>query len=117
VVVFWGGGARGVRVGMGGGPSHALTHVLFALEVVAIVLMMWQAPTLANLPLSRHTAAFTFPADVAARSVIIYASFVLDSSGPQSTSSLLSPPSFLYTRNVSHLSLHIHMKLGVGVLL
>jgi len=77
---------------MGGGASDALTHVLFGLEVVAIGLMMWQAPTLANLPLSRHTPAFTFPADVAARSVILYTSIVLDTSGPPPTSHLSSPP-------------------------
>ena len=98
---------------MGGGAQDALTHVLFALEVVAIGLMMWQAPTLANLPLSRHTAAFTFPADVAARSVLVYPSLVLDTSGPSSLLPPLLPP----TSPLEILSLNIHVNVGAGLLL
>ena len=98
---------------MGGGASDALTHVLLGVEVAAIGLMMWQAPTLANLPLSRHTPAFTFPADVAARSVIVYTSLVLDTSGPISHLPPLLPP----TSPLEILSLHIHVNVGVGLLL
>jgi hypothetical protein len=98
---------------MGGGASDALTHVLFGLEVVAIGLMIWQAATLANLPLSRHTPAFTFPADVAARSVIVYTSLVLDTSG----SSFHLPPLLPPTSPLEILSLHVHVNVGTGLLL
>jgi tellurite resistance protein TehA-like permease len=60
-------------IALGGHQGHTLTHFLFLAEIVCLALVAVRLPTLAAMPFSPQQAAFTFPADVAAKSFILYA--------------------------------------------
>jgi exfoliative toxin A/B len=68
-------------IAMGGHQGHTLTHFLFLVEVVCIILVLIRLPALASLPFSPQQAAFTFPSDVAAKSFILYAHLYQSTSG------------------------------------
>eukprot|EP00286_Rhodomonas_abbreviata_P002822 CAMPEP_0181345966 /NCGR_PEP_ID=MMETSP1101-20121128/33056_1 /TAXON_ID=46948 /ORGANISM="Rhodomonas abbreviata, Strain Caron Lab Isolate" /LENGTH=175 /DNA_ID=CAMNT_0023458007 /DNA_START=262 /DNA_END=789 /DNA_ORIENTATION=+ len=59
-------------IAMGGHQGHELTHFLFLVEMVAVVMVSLKLPQLSALPFSPATAAYTFPADITAKSSILY---------------------------------------------
>ena len=59
-------------IAIGGHQGHTLTHFLFLAEIVCLVLVIFRLPSLAAMPFCPQQAAFTFPADVAAKSFILY---------------------------------------------
>jgi hypothetical protein len=59
--------------------------------VVVLGLMATRASSLAKLPLSRHLAAFTFPADISAKALMVYTSLFLSSNVPMQVRLMLAP--------------------------
>ena len=60
-------------IAIGGHQGHTLTHFLFLAEVVCLLLVLIRLPALSAMPFYPQQAAFTFPADVAAKSFVLYA--------------------------------------------
>eukprot|EP00802_Teleaulax_amphioxeia_P012784 Tamp_12829.p1 GENE.Tamp_12829~~Tamp_12829.p1 ORF type:complete len:397 (-),score=50.83 Tamp_12829:585-1685(-) len=59
-------------IALGGHQGHALTHFLFLVLMTSIVLVSLRLPFLATLPFTPAAAAAAFPADVAAKSAVLY---------------------------------------------
>jgi exfoliative toxin A/B len=68
-------------VAIGGNERHSITHALFVGELLCVGFVARHVPTFLRLPLSRHHAAFTFPADISTKGVMIYSSLFLETSG------------------------------------
>uniref|UniRef100_A0A7S0TX86 C4-dicarboxylate transporter/malic acid transport protein n=1 Tax=Hemiselmis andersenii TaxID=464988 RepID=A0A7S0TX86_HEMAN len=70
-----------VWIALGGHQGHTLTHFLFLLEMLAVVFVAAKIPRLSVLPFTPEHSAFTFPADIAAKSCIIYSHMYLVTRG------------------------------------
>lgn len=68
-------------IALGGHQGHTLTHFLFLLEMCSIVLVATRIPRMASLSFSPEHAAFTFPADIAAKACITYTHLYMAKSG------------------------------------
>jgi tellurite resistance protein TehA-like permease len=66
---------------LGGHQGHTLTHFLFLIEMLSIVLVATKIPRLSSLQFSPEHSAFTFPADIAAKACIIYTHLYMAKSG------------------------------------
>jgi tellurite resistance protein TehA-like permease len=77
---------------IGGSAAHALTHILAAAELLLLLFVAARARALSALPFYPSMAAFTFPSEVAARSVILYAAAIAAAADGRPGSKPLPPP-------------------------
>ena len=82
-------------IAIGGNSHHPLTHVLAVLEVGMLALVIARAPRLIALPFSTSMAAFTFPSDIAARSLLLYSAALAADGGPVGSAPLPLPVALL----------------------
>ena len=78
-------------IAIGGTALHPLTHILAVLEIGMLALVLSRAPRLMALPFTTSMAAFTFPSDIAARSLILYLSALAADGEPVGSAPLPLP--------------------------
>jgi exfoliative toxin A/B len=82
-------------IAIGGSAHHPLTHILAVLEVCMLALVLARAPRLFALPFTTSMAAFTFPSDIAARSLLLYAATLAADGEPIGSAPLPLPAAVL----------------------